>query len=131
MGRYYNGDIEGKFWFGLQSSDDAEYFGAVQDNWIQYEVYCDSLEDEVKPGIKTCREELGDYEQRFDKYFIENNGYNDNTMAEEMSKEYDEYISEGTIRSMLTIYARLGIGLQIEEWMEANPGENLNFTAEC
>ena len=27
MGRYYNGDIEGKFWFGVQSSDDADFFG--------------------------------------------------------------------------------------------------------
>ena len=28
MGRYYNGDIEGKFWFAVQSSDDADFFGA-------------------------------------------------------------------------------------------------------
>ncbi len=28
MGRYYNGDINGKFWFAVQSSDDAEQFGA-------------------------------------------------------------------------------------------------------
>ena len=27
MGRYYYGDIQGKFWFGVQSSDDASYFG--------------------------------------------------------------------------------------------------------
>ena len=27
MGRYYSGDIEGKFWFGIQSSTDAEFFG--------------------------------------------------------------------------------------------------------
>ena len=26
MGRYYNGDIEGKFWFAVQSSDDADFF---------------------------------------------------------------------------------------------------------
>lgn len=25
MGRYYNGDIEGKFWFGVQSSNDADF----------------------------------------------------------------------------------------------------------
>ena len=28
MGRYYNGDIEGKFWFGVQSSDDGDFFGS-------------------------------------------------------------------------------------------------------
>ena len=28
MGRFYTGDICGKFWFAVQSSNDAEYFGA-------------------------------------------------------------------------------------------------------
>jgi len=27
MGRYYYGDIDGKFWFGVQSSDAADRFG--------------------------------------------------------------------------------------------------------
>ena len=27
MGRYYSGDIEGKFWFALQSSNCADRFG--------------------------------------------------------------------------------------------------------
>uniref|UniRef100_A0A6C0ETH1 Uncharacterized protein n=1 Tax=viral metagenome TaxID=1070528 RepID=A0A6C0ETH1_9ZZZZ len=27
MGRYYFGQISGKFWFGFQNSDDASYFG--------------------------------------------------------------------------------------------------------
>ena len=27
MGRYYYGDIRGKFWFAVQDSDDAAYFG--------------------------------------------------------------------------------------------------------
>lgn len=35
MGRYYWGDINGKFWFGIQSSTDAENFGAVAQ-----EFYC-------------------------------------------------------------------------------------------
>ena len=30
MGRYYHGDIEGKFWFGVQSSTDAEFFGVEE-----------------------------------------------------------------------------------------------------
>ena len=38
MGRYYNGDIEGKFWFGVQDSDDASFFGGekVEPNYIEY-----------------------------------------------------------------------------------------------
>ena len=27
MGRYFEGDIEGKFWFGVQSSSAADRFG--------------------------------------------------------------------------------------------------------
>jgi len=27
MGRYYHGDIEGKFWVAVQSSGDADFFG--------------------------------------------------------------------------------------------------------
>ena len=36
MGRYYNGDIEGKFWFGVQASNDADFFGS--------EGHCDFLQ---------------------------------------------------------------------------------------
>ena len=31
MGRYYNGDVEGKFMFAIQGSDAHERFGAVED----------------------------------------------------------------------------------------------------
>ena len=38
MGRYYEGDIEGKFWFGIQSSDDADFFGSAgfQPDYLEY-----------------------------------------------------------------------------------------------
>ena len=35
MGRYYYGDINGKFWFGVQSSTDASNFGGEAE-----ELYC-------------------------------------------------------------------------------------------
>lgn len=34
MGRFYTGDISGKFWFGVQASDDADHFG------VEGEVIC-------------------------------------------------------------------------------------------
>ena len=34
MGRYYSGDIEGKFWFAVQSSTSPERFGAVENQAI-------------------------------------------------------------------------------------------------
>ena len=30
MGRYYSGDIEGKFWFAVQSSNAADRFGSTR-----------------------------------------------------------------------------------------------------
>ncbi len=49
MGRYYNGDIEGKFWFGVQSSDAADRFGVegVQPEYLQY-----NFDEEQIPTIK-------------------------------------------------------------------------------
>ena len=48
MGRYYDGDIEGKFWFGVQSSDDADFFGS---KGYQPE-YIDCLELRYSPETK-------------------------------------------------------------------------------
>ena len=36
MGRYYSGHISGKFWFGIQSSYDASYFGIEHNNIKRY-----------------------------------------------------------------------------------------------
>ena len=38
MGRYYYGQISGKFWFGVQSSDDASYFGLEHNDTSKYYV---------------------------------------------------------------------------------------------
>ncbi len=45
MGRYYDGDIEGKFWFGLQGSDAPKRFGAQEQapNTTEYYVDRDDL----------------------------------------------------------------------------------------
>ena len=35
MGRFYNGDIEGKFWFGIQDSDDVKNLVTI-DGYVYY-----------------------------------------------------------------------------------------------
>jgi hypothetical protein len=41
MGRYYSGTISGKFWFGVQSSDDPSYFGVEPSQQMCYRAcYC-------------------------------------------------------------------------------------------
>lgn len=58
MGRYYSGNINGKFWFGTQNSDAAEQFGAKasEPNFINY-IADDS--DLCKTRIKELLAEIG------------------------------------------------------------------------
>jgi len=50
MGRYYNGDVEGKFWFGIQSSDAPERFGAWERDrgYIDYCIDRESLPEIIE-----------------------------------------------------------------------------------
>jgi hypothetical protein len=121
MGRYYSGDIEGKFWFGVQSSDDANYFGGVEVEVedeeseevmsMEYFFEKEDLED-INAGIKECLDGLGEAKQKIDGYFETRSGYNDITMSEELG------ISVEKLRDNLTLYARLRLGNQIKECVE-------------
>ena len=56
MGRYYSGDIDGKFWFALQSSDAADRFGVTgtQPNYLYYyfdESDLEAVEEEIKSSL--------------------------------------------------------------------------------
>ena len=61
MGRYYTGDIEGKFWFGLQSSTAADRFGVSynEPNYVEYYYDQENLEG-VETEIKSIEDALGD-----------------------------------------------------------------------
>jgi len=105
MGRYYSGDIEGKFWFALQSSDAADRFGVTgeEPSYIRYNFDEDNLED-VEKEIKKIEEMLGDKIEIIDKFFKENNGYNDKMLEKERFTKDD-----------LREYADLGLGKQIRD----------------
>jgi hypothetical protein len=38
MGRYYYGNISGKFWFGIQSSLDPQNLGCTYTNLYEYQI---------------------------------------------------------------------------------------------
>lgn len=83
MGRYYNGDINGKFWFGLQSSDAADRFGVIGEASSEL-VYCfdqDNLED-VEQEIKNIENNLGNNLQKIENFINTNSGYNDKILEE-------------------------------------------------
>jgi hypothetical protein len=128
MGRYYSGDIEGKFWFGVQSSDDADFFGVEgQALNINYYFDEDNLED-VELGIRKCLETMGKDKERFDEFFKDNNGYNNEMIIAYYKEKYQIDVSDKFVRHILEWYARLQLGKQIQECIKEN-GE-CNFEAE-
>jgi hypothetical protein len=140
MGRHYDGDIEGKFWFAVQSSDDGEYFGAIDiteentdsdyhDGFVDYVIYFSDI-DRVKDGIDLCKRQLRGNYLILNEFFLSNNGYNDEMIIEHYKKTRGIHINEGFLREQLTIFARLDFGTQILLYFNENPGEDCHFTAE-
>lgn len=119
MGRYYDGDIGGKFWFAVQSSDDADFFGVTgyQPEQLEYEFEEEDLPN-VESGIVKCKNALGVQKSKMDKFFKDNNGYND-----EMLKK------AGLDPNLLGWYARLELGEKIRDSIKTNG--HCYFTAEC
>ena len=123
MGRYYNGDIEGKFWFAVQSSTDADFFGMVgsEPSYLDYYFSEDNLKD-IEEGINECKKELGDWKSKFDQFFEKNNSYNYEMIEEQLGLKEDD------AQDLLKWYARLDLGTKILKCVQKN-GE-CSFTAE-
>ena len=110
MGRYYEGDIDGKFWFGVQSSSDADYFGVegTQPGFLDYNFEKDDL-DKVAVGISECKRYLEKYEDKLDKFFDDlDGGYNNEMLTKVLG-----VVSEKDVRRILEWYARLQLGQKI------------------
>lgn len=130
MGRYYEGDIEGKFWFAVQNSDDGDFFGAEEMD-ANYINYCIDNENKnmVYKGIKKCEKKLDEWLKIFDTFFNENNAYND-LKIEDFIIENNYKVNLGDYRDKLTWYARLLMGKKMEKFFKENPDDDLFFTAE-
>jgi len=124
MGRYYNGDIEGKFWFAVQPSNDADFFGVEGQTPQELSYYFDedSLKD-VSEGIKACNKKLGKFKTKLDNFFKDCEGYN-NAMVSKALK-----VTEVKARELLEWYARLELGLKIEKCIKDQG--YCSFIAEC
>ena len=111
MGRYYTGDIEGKFWFGVQSSNAPSRFGGTESEPQFIEYYFDKENDleSVEAEIKEIETTLGDKLKVIEEFFEKNNGYNDEMLAEAGISEND-----------LSEYADLKLGIQIRDCVKEN-----------
>jgi len=128
MGRYYQGDIEGKFWFGVQSSDAADRFNptnneyAAEDGEICYEFSRENDLADIIEELTNIEETIGGVAmKKLDDFFDETNGYNDTIMKKhgvlDMWNEHK------------TNYADYYLGIKIRDYLKEH--SYCAFTAEC
>ena len=106
MGRYFFGDIEGKFWFGLQSSDAATRFSAsaeCEQRHIEYYFDEENLQ-EVQDELKVIEDSLGENLQKIEDFFSGKESYRD-----------EQLIEIGITNNMLGDYADYKLGKKIEK----------------
>ena len=123
MGRWYSGDVEGKFWVGIQSSDAADRFGVTGHQ--PEELYYQFGEEDL-PGIyeelSNIAKNLGSNLILLHTFFKENTSYSDEKVAEYLNVEQDD------IQSILKDYADYELGLKIAEAVQTTG--QCEFTAE-
>ena len=121
MGRYYSGDIEGKFWFAVQDSDDASFFGGADEDELDEETgdvigihfnFFEGDKEDIKAGIQECEDQLGSWLPKLDEFFEKAISYNYQILAKAIGAD------ESDAREMVVWYARLGLGKQILESVE-------------
>jgi len=109
MGRYYSGDIEGKFWFGIQASDDGEFFG-MEPNTSFIDYYVDDSDmDIIEQGLKKCKTQLRGYLTKMNKFFNGKHSYNEKHLSKVLN------VNEETTHDLLVWYARLELGKKIHK----------------
>ena len=127
MGRYYSGDIEGKFWFAVQDSRDASHFGGQESPIVDEESdeavgshYIFTKEDlpDIQDALDQCISGLGDNKEKLDQFFEGCVTYNEKQVAEHLEIEGEEKEVKMLTLAMLMLYARLGLGEKIKACVE-------------
>ncbi len=122
MGRYYRGDIQGKFWFGVQSSTVPRDFspdGEHDDedgNYTYWGFSKDTLPD-VEKHLGTLTERLGQYKEKLDAFFKDRDMYNDEELVKAVAPSWDYDSFRDTI---LQWYADYLLGTQIADCIRKN-----------
>ncbi len=120
MGRYYSGDIDGKFMFAVQPSKAGERFFAkeTEPEYIEYEISRDDYSKIIEELEKI--KSSGSVDRVQDMFDKTDYGWNDTIQKE--NGVSDEDLSE---------YADYQLGMKVKVWFDQNQEDNyLNFTAE-
>ena len=122
MGRNYWGDIEGKFLFGIQSSDDPSCFKepcSIEEDEDGEETSLVYSFDEadvelIEEVIDEIVNELGDSKEKLDKFLDLRDSSGDDLISKETG------ILASDIKPILTLYARMKLGNQILDCIKKN-----------
>lgn len=125
MGRYYDGDIEGKWWFGVQSSTTPERFGADA-TFVDYRICND---EDFKDEMKELKKGLGDKRKMFKKFFEKKTAYNDEMLMEFFKAKYPNYTKEN-LTTDLSDYADYQFGLDVAEYFKETGENYCNLSSE-
>ena len=92
MGRYYTGDIEGKFWCGTQDSDDATFFHIMCEHQCTYYYPCcgetaDRNSEETCPNCSEPEEQEESQSQIY--YYFYKNDEQVEKMKERIAECFD------------------------------------------
>ena len=112
MGRYYYGDIEGKFWFGIQDSNAPERFGCCESSNIRYSISDGEIQkvwDELMYIIESMGKKV---KYLLDKYFTQFGSYTEEIISDYL-KEHNVDVSNLNINSIISDYADYEIGKKI------------------
>lgn len=105
MGRYYSGDINGKFWFGVQSSDAADRFGVIGRSDFLHYYFTDHDLPQVENEIKAIKKTLTSKKiSIIKKVILKSNGYSDKDL-----------VDNNITQEELSEYADLELGIKIRK----------------
>ncbi len=127
MGRYYTGDIEGKFWFALQDSDDATHFGGTHDYVDADGEVCEEEKEaieiyshfdlthvgDIEDELASCNRQLGELKPIIQTLLASESGfYGSDTFIQTHFGSLG-YTTFASIKPKLVIYARMSLGQKI------------------
>jgi len=120
MGRYYSGDIEGKFWFGIQSSNSADRFGVIGDypQYLEYYFNEDHIPC-VKKELLKIKKTYGEDIKLMKKFMEKNNSYNYDMLIK-FCEENGKPKTETEIKQILEELADYELGEKILKHLEEN-----------
>jgi|TARA_R110002073_G_scaffold319123_2_gene493607 hypothetical protein len=127
MGRYYDGDIDGKFVFGVQSSTAADRFGVKGEvpGYLEYDFVTADLET-LELELKNIEDEMGEHGGYLKAYY-DLYGVNDNVQI-----SFEEYLKKGDKKPLnkeqLLEFFDYRIGKKIQDCVKKQG--DCSFTAE-